>query len=245
MCKNPLSPYIIGMSKTERKAVVFKSDCDSWECEECQVKKRSQWIARAVLGLMKITSQSQASTFVTITTAEWYGEPAAAIAAFPRAWNKLYSRLKRRNPDFAFLMTIEFGKKTNHMHAHFLTNATQNERWYKDNARSCGLGYQAKVEPVESDGKAAAYVSKYIGKSLGGQPLPSHFRRVRCSQNWAALEVLEDAGQAALYDWLVCNTTTSLWAATEECQLKNFTMIDGETGEYFDYQDACETWYHA
>lgn len=242
MCKNPKSPYLVGIGKSEQIALVMKADCDSWECEECQEKKRSQWIARAVLGLQAISSASQTSVFVTVTTAEWYKEPAAAIAAFPNAWNKLYGRLKRRNTGLMYLMTIEFGQKTSHMHAHFLTNATQNERWYKNNARACGMGFQAKVEPVESDGKAAAYVSKYIGKSLGGQPLPPHFRRVRCSQNWTALADL--VGQSDHYNWLVCNTTTSLWAATEQCQKERRTMIDGRTGEYFDYGEACETWYH-
>jgi len=103
------------------------------------------------------------------------------------------------------------------------------------------MGYQAKVELVESDGKAAAYVSKYIGKSLGGQPLPPHFHRVRCSQNWTALADL--VGQSDNFDWLVCNTTTSLWAATEQCQKERRTMIDGATGEYFDYSDAVDHWY--
>jgi len=244
MCRNPKSPYLVGMAKAENKAVVFKGDCDTWECEECQIKKRSQWVARAVLGLMQITSTHQTSVFVTVTTAEWYKEPAEAIAAFPRAWNKLYGRLRRSNCDLQYLMTIEFGQKTSHMHAHFLTNATQNERWYKNNARACGMGFQAKVEPVESDGKAAAYVSKYIGKSLAGQRLPPKFHRVRCSQNWATLAQLEADELASDCDWLVCNSHTSLWAATEQCQLERRTMIDGKTGEYFDYGDAVDTWYH-
>lgn len=231
----------MGFSKTGKTAVVYKSDCDEWECEECQIKKRGQWVARAVLGLMQITSQSQVSTFVTITTAEWYKTPAAAIAAFPIAWNKLYNRLKRRNSGLMYLTTIEFGKKTSHMHAHFLTNATQNERWYKDNARACGMGYQAKVELVESDGKAAAYVSKYIGKSIGGQSLPPKFHRVRCSQNWAALPDLHPESDG--YDWLVCNTNTSLWAATAQCQAEKRSMVDGRTGEYFDFGAAVDTWY--
>lgn len=244
MCKNPNSPYLVGFSKLERKAVVFKADCDEWECPECQIAKRSQWVARAVLGLMQITSMHQTSVFVTITSAEWYKTSAAAIAAFPVAWNKLYGRLKRKNPDLMYLMTIEFGQKTSHMHAHFLTNATQNERWYKNNARACGMGFQAKVETVESDGKAAAYVSKYIGKSLAGQQLPRKFRRVRCSQNWAALAQLEAHERSAEFDWLVCNTTTALWSSVEQCQQERRNMIDGSTGEYFDYQDAIETWYH-
>jgi len=112
----------------------------------------------------------------------------------------------------------------------------------KNNARSCGLGYEADVQNIESDGMAAAYVSKYIGKSLGGKPLPSHFRRVRCSQNWASLADLRE--QTDAFDWLVCNTTTALWACVEQCQTEKRSMVDGHTGEYFDYGDAIDTWYH-
>lgn len=219
----------------------MKSDCDTWECEECATKKRQQWSARGILGCQTIRSNGMEARFVTVTSAEWYKTSAVALANFPRAWNKLYCRLKRQNHEWMYLLTIEFGAKTGHMHAHFLTNAPQNERWYKNNARACGMGYQAKVELVESDGKAAAYVSKYIGKSLGGHKLPPHFRRVRCSQNWTALVDL--VGQSDNFDWLVCNTTTSLWSATEQCQTERRTMIDGRTGEYFDYADACDTWY--
>jgi hypothetical protein len=114
----------------------------------------------------------------------------------------------------------------------------------KNNARECGFGYQVEVKPIEEDTAAAAYVSKYIAKSLGGFKLPAHFRRVRCSQNWTPLDDLTN-GQSDNFDWLVCNTTSSLWAATEQCQTERRTMIDGRTGEYFDYQDACDTWYTA
>jgi hypothetical protein len=243
VCSNPAAPYLVGFAKVGSRAVVFKGNCDKWECDECSVKKQAQWTARAIIGCQKITSLGTTSRFVTVTTAEWYKNSAEAIAAFPRAWNKLYCRLKRKNPELMYLLTIEFGKKTGHMHAHFLTNATQNERWYKDNARSCGMGFQAKVEDINSDGKAAAYVSKYIGKSLGGHSLPPHFRRVRCSQNWAALAQLEAHEQSSEFDWVVCNSTTALWSCVEQCQQERRNMIDGATGEYFDYQDACDTWY--
>jgi len=219
----------------------MKADCDSWECEECAKKKQSQWVARAILGCQQIRSNGSAVQFVTITSHEKLLNFAATVAVFPHAWSKLYARMKRKKPTLAYLLITE-QHKNGRLHAHFLTDVATTSRWMKDNARSCGLGYQAKVELVESDGKAAAYVSKYIGKSLVGQQLPPHFRRVRCTQNWAALADL--VGQSDNYDWLVCNTTTSLWAATEECQKERRTMIDGRTGEYFDYGEACETWYH-
>lgn len=231
------------MDKNSKRAVVFKGNCDSWECEECSVKKQAQWTARAIIGCQTIRSRGMASKFVTVTTAEWYKSSADVRAAFPIAWNKLYCRLKRKNPNLMYLLTIEFGSNSGHMHAHFLTDAQQNTRWYKDNARSCGMGFMAKVEDIRDDGKAAAYVSKYIGKSLAGQQLPSHFRRVRCSQNWTPLAQLEAHEQSANYDWLVCNTTAALWACVEQCQAEKRDIVDGSTGEYFDYQDACDTWY--
>lgn len=129
------------------------------------------------------------------------------------------------------------------MHAHFLTDAQQTTRWYKDNARSCGMGFMAKVENVSTEHKAAAYVSKYIGKSLAGHELPPHFRRVRCSQNWTPLADLT-AGQSSDFNWMVCNTNAALFACVEQCQQEKRTMIDGSTGEFFDYGDAVNTWYN-
>jgi len=243
MCRNPSSPYIVGLSKTGNKALVFKSNCDSWECEECAEKKRSQWCARGILGCQSIRSNGLEPRFVTITSHERLPDFAATVAVFPDAWSRLSKRMKRKTPELMYLLVTEKHKKNDRMHAHFLTNCQCSERWFKDNARACGLGFQAKVKPIESHGAAAAYVSKYVGKSLGGDKLPPHFRRVRCSQNWTPLAQLEAHQQSGDFDWLVCNSTASLWAATEECQRKNFTMIDGSTGEYFDYQDACDRWY--
>jgi len=244
MCKNPASPYLVGFAKSGKKALVFKSNCDTWECEECASRKKSQWSARAILGCQELRSRGEIVHFVTLTSHERLKTFAATHAAFPSAWSKLYKRMKRRTPAMMYLMICEQHKLGGRLHVHFLTNHDDKTRWYKDNARACGLGFQAKVELIENDGKAAAYVSKYIGKSLGGERLPSHFRRVRCSQNWAPLAQLEGNIASGDFDWVVCNTTTSLWAATEQCQAEKRTMIDGATGEYFDYQDAIETWYH-
>lgn len=111
----------------------------------------------------------------------------------------------------------------------------------KDNCAKSGFGHQVKVEKIENSGAAAAYVSKYIGKSLEGVELPKKFRRVRCSNDWEKLADL--TGQSDNVDWLVCNTRESLWSACEECQRQKLTMVDMRTGEYFDYSDACESWY--
>lgn len=244
MCRNPASPYVVGYAKSGKTALVFKSNCDTWECEECATRKKNQWSARAILGCQELRLRGETIHFVTLTSHERLKTFAATAVVFPSAWGKLYKRMKRQTPALMYLMILEQHKLGGRLHAHFLTNHDRGTRWFKDNARACGFGYQAQVGIVKSDGAAAAYVSKYIGKSLGANPLPAKFRRVRCSQNWTPLAQLENNVASADYDWLVCNTTTALWSITEECEASNRTMILADTGEFFDYQDAIETWYH-
>lgn len=241
MCSNPLSPYLVGLSKTGEKAIVYQADCDDWECEECAKRKQNQWVARAIIGCKQITSNGTGLSFVTVTSHKSLKDFAATAAVFPHAWSLLYARMKRFQTKFDYLMVIELHKKGKRLHAHLLTDFTARQRWWKDNNAYSGLGYQAKVRTVENEGSAAGYVSKYLAKSLEGAMFPPKFRRIRVTNNWAELPTLHEPSNA--YNWLVCHTTTSLWAAVEECQEKRLSMVDMRTGEYFDYQDACDTWY--
>lgn len=211
-----------------------------WECEECQIRKRQQWSARAVLGLGEITSSGTTPKFVTITSRPKYKDFAACAAAFPPAWNKFQARLRRCSTKSLMYLLIPERHKDGRLHAHFLTNAQVSQKWVKDNAYKSGFGYIANVQKVYGEAHVAAYVSKYIGKGLGEGELPHKFRRVRCSENWTPLAQLENHVASGDYDWLVCGTTISLWAATEQCQRENRSMVDAQTGEFFDYGEAAE-----
>lgn len=241
MCSNPDSPYLVGLSKTDSKALVFQADCDKWECVECQKKKQSQWVARAIIGSKQIISSGTELQFITITSHPSLKNFAATNAVFPRAWAKLYARMKRRLPSLSYLMTME-EHENGRLHAHLLTSYSPTLRKWKTDLSNSGFGHQTKIERVEHEGKAAGYISKYIGKSLGSTPLPEKFRRVRVSENWAKLPELHERSDA--YNWLVCRSSSSLWAAVETCQQTKKTMVNMRTGEFFDYQDAIETWYH-
>lgn len=240
MCGSPATPYLVGFSKNRNVAVIAKGDCDLWTCKECQERKRKTWVATAIHGSETILSTGTALKFATITCHKALRDFAGTLAVFPHAWSLLYARMKRLQPTIEYLMIME-QHENGRLHAHMLTTLNVNTRWMKDNCAKSGFGYQAKIENVENVGKAAVYTSKYIGKSLDGHPLPPKFRRVRVSQGWE--RVKEDVRQVGEYDWLVCNTTSSLWAATEECQRQARDMVDLKTGEFFDYSDACANWY--
>ena len=82
-------------------------------------------------------------------------------------------------------------------------------RWWKDNARSCGLGFMAESEFAKTAGGAFAYASKYLSKQWG-IPWPRNFRRIRtsrkyprqqddgeCSVNWSKVASEADVFQLA------------------------------------------------
>lgn len=242
MCRNPKTPFLVGLLTSEKRAIVVRGNCDSWECEECATRKKAQWCARAIIGSKEILSNGMALQFCTVTSHPKLKSFAATSAVFPRAWGKLYAKMKREQAKFEYLAVMEVQKKNERLHMHMLTSLMISKRWLKDACSECGFGHQADVQKVEGEGHAAAYIAKYLGKSLEGLRLPDKFRRVRCSQGWAALPDLTD-GQASDADWLVCGSHASLFAAVEECQKQNLTMIDVATGEYFDYGDAIEHWY--
>lgn len=120
------------------------------------------------------------------------------------------------------------------MHVHALWTANVKQKWLKDNARSRGLGYQAKVKVIPSAHVAAQYVTKYIGKDLGTD-VPPHFRRVRVSRGWPDIPapVTEQTG----LKWEYVNSNGALEVIYRECQAKGISLIDLDTGEYFDDVD--------
>jgi len=77
------------------------------------------------------------------------------------------------------------------------------KRWLKDNARSCGFGYQCDVSVFDNDDAikfAVWYTTKYLSKSLEITQWPKHFRRIRTSRNWPVLPDDSDFERPIL-DW--------------------------------------------
>lgn len=232
---------MVGFTAEGNKALVFKADCDLWECPECAKRKKNSWLVRGIRGCAEIRSHGSMPRFVTITSSGKLGSFAATAAVFPSAWNQVYQRMRRKTPGLMYLAIME-GHKDGRLHLHLTTNATMKTRWYKDNCVESGLGFMAQAEEMETDEQVAAYIVKYITKSLAGEKFPKKIRRVRATENW--YNFTPDELPALATDWLTCNTTTALWSVTEQCQAENRNMVDLRTGEYFDYQDAIETWYH-
>lgn len=241
MCNNPLTPYMVGFTAEGKKALVFKADCDLWECAECAKRKKNGWLVRGVRGCDEIRLHGSEPRFITITSSGKLLTFAATAAVFPNAWNKVYQKMRRKTPGLMYLAITE-GHKNGRLHMHMLSNATMTTRWYKDNCAKSGLGFMAEAEVMDTNEKAAAYIVKYIQKSLAGEKFPKKIRRVRATENW--YKFTPDEIPTLEADWLTCNTTTALWEVVKQCQTENRNMVDLRTGEYFDFGEAVETWYH-
>lgn len=129
--------------------------------------------------------------FWTITSHRYNRTLLGGIAAWRKNWPKLLRRLKRKSAGVAY-MQIPEQHKDGAYHVHLLTTATVNERWIKDNAAQCGLGYMDEIEPVRSPGKAAWYVAKYLTKESHLLAWPKYLRRVNLSRNWPRPEALSN-----------------------------------------------------
>jgi len=191
------------------------------------------WGMRASMGSKQILRRGESLDFVTITSHERLKDFAATETVWRSSWGALYNAIKRQKKQFDYMIVPE-RHKDGRMHVHALWNAGVSKRWLKDNARKRGLGYQCEVIHVTGEGCAQKYITKYVGKSLGDFYAP-HFRRVRVSRGWADVPLPNN--ELAALRWEHIGSNGALQVVYEECQAKNITLIDLESGQIFDDVD--------
>jgi len=221
---------LIGWDDANKRALVCRANCDSWECIECAKRMSENWGFRAELGTRVLQKKGYIVDFVTITSHEKLKTFSATESVWRSAWSTLYAAIKRKQPALEYMIVPE-RHKDGRMHVHCIWNAEVSQRWLKDNARKRGLGYQCKVIHLTSERSTAKYVSKYIGKDLGTDA-SARFRRVRVSNGWADLP--QPTTQSDNLRWEYVGTNGALSIVYDECQSKRITLIDQKTGQIFD-----------
>lgn len=184
-CEAPRRPWLVGVNYAEGRVVMFQPRCKSWDCPACAEINKSLWAVRAYHGAEVLAEGENPNNFLTITSHEKLSA-AASLAVWPDAWKKLRMRARYAAPHFQYLMVPE-QHKDGRLHVHAVETANLGKRWWKDNARECGLGYMADESETRTPGGAARYVVKYLTKSLEFQAWPRGWRRVRTSQGWPKL----------------------------------------------------------
>lgn len=232
MCKN--AGILAGWDFAAKRVLMTRSDCNTWECPECNKKMRERWVLRAKMGVHRYIADGYRVDFVTITSHESLKTFSQCDYVFRQAWGKLYDALKRQARMLEYFLVPE-KHKDGRMHVHALWTAEVSQKWVKDNARKRGLGHQCKVVKVEDAFKAANYVSKYVGKDIG-EDVPRGFRRVRTSQNW--IDIPEPNTEQSTLKWDYIKNQAELDGLMRHCYNADYDLIDAKTGKFWDYEEV-------
>lgn len=191
LCLNPHVPYLRATNHDAKIALLYKANCGQWSCPHCADLLKRRWTYRAVYAVSSALAAQQVVSFVTLTPHEKLSVQ-GSIYIMPRAWDKLRFRLRRAASEAAYMVVPEFHKSGKlHMHGIFI-DAPLKRKWWKDNARACGMGYQADMKEVQRVGGVARYVGKYLGKTLQNSNLPHGRKRVFTSQEFPELPELPE-----------------------------------------------------
>jgi hypothetical protein len=210
-CPNQLEIIIIGINHETREALAFHPACKQWDCPYCAERNKEGWVYRGLKGAVLLVDEGLTLEFVTITSRP-YTTANSSRYFFSQNWPKLarrakYHTEKKSGQKWAYFLIPE-QHKTGRLHAHLIAATHLCERWWKDNAYKCGLGYIANVQEVEHPAFTVAYVTKYLAKSIEYTEWPKGFRRVRTSRNWPAVDKLELPG----WIWSEHNDDSADWS---------------------------------
>jgi len=132
---------------------------------------------------------------------------AQCMYVWPDAWTKLSRRLRYHYPGIKYALLPE-QHLDGRLHIHAIASNNVRQRWLKDNARSCGLGFMNESEPIANPKDAIPYVLKYLNKAIEHTDWPNRFRRVRTSIRWPKLEDQSDFDREII-DWEYLTTYPS------------------------------------
>lgn len=213
-------PFFYRSDVETQVAEFAKGTCKMWACEPCGARNAKRWIARIIKGC---NTHANDWYFCTMTADENWRGADNSLRNLRRNWAKLRKRLarlaKKSDRGFYYVRVWE-AHKDGSFHMHLITNFPVTTKWLKDNAKTCGLGHQARSEKTANPGQVAGYISKYMVKSL---PNASHYpkgaRRIEVSTNWLKWNEKES-------EWDVCLTLGVAVMKRDGFKMKGYRVID-------------------
>ena len=188
-CLSTSRPVLKAINSTSKQVVFFRPFCKRWDCPVCGEKNAYKARLRALRGYQTFLDLGHKMSFLTLTPHEKLSS-AASIPVMASAWDKLNRRIKRASQHHNYFLIPEL-HKSGKLHFHALTDAELKKKWWKDNGRACGMGYQNDLQEVHEVGGVGGYLTKYLAKTLQSTNFPKGFRRIRASHDWPSLPELE------------------------------------------------------
>ena len=158
--------------------------CRSWSCEFCAPRRRRQLVKLAVMG--------EPNTFITLTVRPDGGSSRIARArALVDAWRVVVRRAKKKYGyrSIPYLAVFE-ATKAGEPHLHILSRVRWiDQKWLSAQMRALIGAPVVDIRRIDSPGRAAAYVGKYVGKAPGKFGTSKRYWRTRdYAPGWNARE---------------------------------------------------------
>lgn len=187
-CPTVNVPYLIGDSNDKRKRTISKARCKLWTCPYCKYINREEHYNRVAAGLSVLSKRGYEFTFTTITCHEKWRGYNASLKNWRANKDKFLARYRRHvKANYAYAPEYVYIPETHEdgtIHIHGIFSGRISTRWFKDNARACGLGYMAESDELKSVLQAVNYCTKYITKQMGQEQPTKGFRRINYSRGF-------------------------------------------------------------
>lgn len=229
-CTTPHRPLLKAVHRGWGEVVFFHPACGCYSCPGCAENLKFRWSLTAQHGASVLSQGGAKLDFLTVTSHEKLNA-AQSRYVMAKAWPALRERVRRASASHEYFIVPE-QHQDGRWHIHAIISASLPRKWWKDNARQCGFGYQSDVKEVKEAGGAGSYVAKYIGKSLQNSNLPKHHRRVRLSRNWPRLPELPSPEGWAFFP--VDKKTPLSWEISQY-QSEGFSVVVADPRSAWDW----------
>lgn len=183
-CPKPNTPTGIGVNAATGQMIVHKFGCKMWNCPYCSEKRKNYLAHKCYFGIELYKSEGIKNWYFGTLTMHRNWRGWASIVNFQTNWNKFYQRMKRDTEGKLLYALLPEKHKDGSLHVHLISTCQCPTNWWKDKGAECGMGFQNENEYLDDSARAAFYVTKYVGKSIGITDWPPRFRRVRYSIRW-------------------------------------------------------------
>lgn len=222
------TPYLYSDKIKTGYRIIFKARCKMWTCEYCAGVNKRNHFKRILYGIDQLQNQGFKFSFVTVTSHERVRTFSGSYRVWKSAWKKLRQRAVRHEQSiekgiFHYVYIPECHQDGT-LHWHGLFSGSFTTRWWKDNARECGLGYECESIDIQDSFQGANYCLKYISKHMGQKIDIPRFRRINYSQKFPDQAVYGTSG-----DWLVAAPKVSIVSLIESAwSLDLGTVLHGK-----------------
>lgn len=169
---------LVGTSPDGSMIKVVPIFCHKWTCPRCARSKADLW--------RQIATAGKANRFMTLTLrADETKLPIEMARDLKRAFARLVPRIRKAWGEFEYLLIFELTKKrTPHVHI-LVRSGFIPQVWLSDQWKSLTGAFRVDIRKIRAEADVARYMTKYVGKSIGGATAALHgLRIIQRSKNW-------------------------------------------------------------